>query len=116
MKKDSKAAVSTQKSATKKPKSSTTRKTRTSTKKTDKTPKSLEESTPAINNVFNIDNTNIKEIKPDLYQSLLDKFKPEDGIKYDAAGMYSNKALDRMFERQEWVCPIHISAKNDGTR
>lgn len=258
MKKDSQAAVATQKSATKKPKSSTTRKTRTSTKKTDKTPKSLEESTPAIKNqekeatqiapkesrsdkvaktfaemiiermeamknsdwkqtwlpnyhasalpqnisgrpyngyntlflqmdtarnnhsmpvymtfhqiseqgakvnrgaksmpvvfwdvhfkdkdgnripndvvqnmsreeqkelksvgmmrvynVFNIDNTNIKEIKPDLYQSLLDKFKPEDGIKYDAAGMYSNKALDRMFERQEWVCPIHISAKND---
>lgn len=66
-----------------------------------------------VYNVFNVDNTNLKEIKPDLYQSLLDKFTRNEGIKSDTEGMYSNQALDRMIEKQEWVCPIHVSTKND---
>lgn len=60
--------------------------------------------------VFNIDQTNFKEVKPELYASLLVKFR-EPEIR-DERGMYSNPAIDRMIERQEWVCPINVAKKN----
>jgi len=57
--------------------------------------------------VFNIDQTNMKDVKPELYEKLT-KGKQQQEIVPDTNGMYANAALDRMFERQEWVCPIHI--------
>ena len=56
--------------------------------------------------VFNIADTNFKEVKPELYE----KFKRQytvSSIK-DEQGMYSSKELDRMFAKQEWLCPIDI--------
>ena len=40
------------------------------------------------------------------YDKLIAKFKAPE-IK-DAEGMYANAALDRLFEKQEWVCPIQV--------
>lgn len=57
-------------------------------------------------NVFNIDQTNLKEVDVEKYNKLVDKFHVEPKI--DKKGMYENAALDRMFEKQEWVCPIHV--------
>lgn len=60
--------------------------------------------------VFNIDQTNLKEVKPELYDKLLGRFTiPE---LRDEGGMYINAPLDRMFSRQEWLCPV----KNDSNR
>ena len=57
-------------------------------------------------NVFNIDQTNLREVNKEKYDALVEKFQPPK-IK-DEKGMYVNAALDRLFERQEWVCPIQV--------
>ena len=55
--------------------------------------------------VFNLEQTNLPEVNPNKYQSLLKRFTlPE--IR-DTNGMFSNAALDKMFELQSWICPIH---------
>ena len=53
---------------------------------------------------FNVDQTNLKEAKPEKYAKLLAFFKSPE-VK-DDAGMYANAAIDRMLERQEWLCPV----------
>lgn len=54
--------------------------------------------------VFNIDQTNFKEVKPEKYEALKENFGiPE--IK-DAEGMYTHNALDSMVQKQSWVCPV----------
>lgn len=55
-------------------------------------------------NVFNVDQTNIQEIKPELYGKLKERFQPT--LSMDVSGMYENKAIDRMIATQGWVCPI----------
>lgn len=57
-------------------------------------------------NVFNVDQTDLEEVNKEKYNKLLDRFKAPE-IK-DAEGMYVNAALDRLFEKQEWVCPIQV--------
>lgn len=55
--------------------------------------------------VFNLEQTNLPEANPNKYESLLKRFTlPE--IR-DTNGMFSNAALDKMFEWQSWICPIH---------
>ena len=55
-------------------------------------------------NVFNVDQTNLQEVNKEKYDKLVAKFEiPE--VK-DAKGMYVNAALDRLFEQQQWLCPI----------
>ena len=54
--------------------------------------------------VFNMDQTNLEEVNKEKYNKMVDKFKAPE--MRDANGMYVNKALDRLFEKQEWVCPI----------
>lgn len=54
--------------------------------------------------VYNVDQTNLKEVKPELYAKLVDKFRPIE-LK-DTTGMYVNRELDRMVSQKEWVCPI----------
>jgi len=55
--------------------------------------------------VFNMEQTNLPEVNPKKYESLLKRFTLHE-IR-DINGMFSNAALDRMFEQQEWICPIH---------
>lgn len=54
--------------------------------------------------VFNIEQTNLKDIMPQKYESVMKKF--ELPVLSDESGMYQSKAIDRMLQRQEWVCPI----------
>ena len=56
--------------------------------------------------VFNVDQTNLEEVNKGKYDRGVAKFKAPE-VK-DAEGMYANAALDRLFERQEWVCPIQV--------
>lgn len=57
--------------------------------------------------VFNIADTNFKEVKPELYAKLQKDFAISE-IKTDVTGMYANKELDRMLSKQEWLCPIDV--------
>lgn len=55
--------------------------------------------------VYNIDQTNMKEVNKEKYDKLVAQFQPPKVA--DTQGMYKNAALDRMFEHQEWLCKIH---------
>jgi putative DNA primase len=63
-------------------------------------------------NVFNIDQTNLSEVKPDKVEALKKLFAPPELC--DAEGMFTSKALDRMFEKQEWICPIQYDKQVPG--
>ena len=59
--------------------------------------------------VFNVDQTNMQEMKPEKYKALQERFNPQ--VSTDISGMYENRAMDRMMATQGWVCPIHFSDK-----
>lgn len=63
-------------------------------------------------NVFNVDQTNLAEVKPDKMEVLKKLFAPPE--LRDAEGMFTSKALDRMFEKQEWICPIQYDKQVPG--
>lgn len=54
--------------------------------------------------VFNVQQTTFAQEQPKLYEKLVNDFKTPD-IR-DTEGMFTSKALDRMLERQEWLCPV----------
>lgn len=60
---------------------------------------------------FNVDQTDMKEVAPEMYAKLLERFKQPEAK--DTEGMYVNEAIDRMLERQEWVCPVHYKEPSD---
>ena len=62
--------------------------------------------------VFNMDQTNLQEVNKAKYDKMVDMFKAPE--MRDAKGMYENKALDRLFEKQEWVCPIQYDKVSSG--
>jgi antirestriction protein ArdC len=62
--------------------------------------------------VFNVDQTNLEEVNKEKYDAIVDRFKGPQ--LRDKAGMYENRALDRMFERQEWICRIQTDRLVDG--
>lgn len=62
---------------------------------------------PRYYRVFNIDQTNMSEVAPDRYHAIIDKVPSVDYT--NSTGMYSNAALDRMFNKQEWLCPVHVN-------
>lgn len=57
-------------------------------------------------NVFNVDQTNFKIKKPDLYNELLEKFSAKQFIK-DTNGMIKNPSLDKMIKDNLWYVPIY---------
>lgn len=64
-------------------------------------------------NEFNIDQTNLKEVNKEKYDAILARFH-NPGIMVQSEGMYVNKALDRMMEKQEWVCNIQYDKEEPG--
>lgn len=57
-------------------------------------------------NVFNVDQTNLKIRKPELYNELLEKFNAKHTVK-DISGMVSNPAIDKMIKDNLWYVPIY---------
>ena len=53
---------------------------------------------------FNVDQTNLAEVNPQKYEQLQQRFMAPE--MRDDKGMYVNPAIDRMLQRQEWVCPV----------
>ena len=62
--------------------------------------------------VFNVDQTTLEEVNKEKYDAIVDRFKGPQ--LRDKAGMYENRALDRMFERQEWICRVQTDRLVDG--
>ena len=63
--------------------------------------------------VYNVDQTNLKKVKPELYAKLAEQYRPIE-LK-DTTGMYVNRELDRMVSQKEWVRPIVADSPNDRT-
>jgi antirestriction protein ArdC len=62
--------------------------------------------------VFNVDQTNLEEVNKEKYDAIVDRFKGPQ--LRDTQGMYENRAIDRMFERQEWICRVQNDRIVDG--
>lgn len=62
--------------------------------------------------VYNIDQTNFREVQPERLQKLLDRFKAPE--LRDTRGMYVHPALDRMVSEQSWLCPIQADRCESG--
>ena len=57
-----------------------------------------------VYNVFNLDQTNMKEARPDMYEKFLKESKGEREA--SDKEMESFPAIDAMIEKDLWVCPI----------
>lgn len=62
--------------------------------------------------VYNVDQTNLREVQPERVQKLIDKFKVPE--MRDTQGMYAHSALDRMIQQQSWLCPIQADKRENG--
>lgn len=65
-----------------------------------------------VYNEWNLDQTTLEEVNKKKYDAIISRFKPT--TLSDDVGMYKNEPLDRMFEKQEWVCPIHVNEEVPG--
>lgn len=62
---------------------------------------------------FNIDQTNMSEVNKEKYDAVVSQFRKTD-VPTITDGMYVNKAIDRMMEKQEWVCKIQYDNEEKG--
>lgn len=62
---------------------------------------------------FNIDQTNMSEVNKEKYDAVVSQFRKTD-VPTITDGMYVNKAIDRMMEKQEWVCKIQYDKEEKG--
>ena len=62
---------------------------------------------------FNIDQTNMSEVNKETYDAVVSQFRKTD-VPTITDGMYVNKAIDRMMEKQEWVCKIQYDKEEKG--
>lgn len=59
-------------------------------------------------NVFNIDQTNLNEARPEIYNKLVAKFAPveKEETAQDEQQSFSLKSFDEMVKENLWICPI----------
>lgn len=62
---------------------------------------------------FNIDQTNMSEVNKEKYDAVVSQFRKTD-VPTITDGMCVNKAIDRMMEKQEWVCKIQYDKEEKG--
>lgn len=62
---------------------------------------------------FNIDQTNMSEVNKEKYDAVVSQFRKTD-VPTITDGMYVNKAIDRMMEKQEWLCKIQYDKEEKG--
>lgn len=65
-----------------------------------------------VSREFNVDQTNLAEVNLKKYEQLQKLFAVPE--MRDEKGMYVNAALDRMLEKQEWVCPVQYTKPEPG--
>lgn len=57
--------------------------------------------------VFNIEQTTLPEVKPELWEKLKNRFSPVR-LK-DVNGMFASPEIDRMLNENAWICKINIT-------
>lgn len=57
-----------------------------------------------VYNVFNLDQTNLKEARPEMYQKFLSETQGE--IRQSSKGMVEFPAINTMIDKNLWYCPI----------
>lgn len=62
---------------------------------------------------FNIDQTNMSDVNKEKYDAVVSQFRKTD-VPTITDGMYVNKAIDRMMEKQEWLCKIQYDKEEKG--
>lgn len=60
--------------------------------------------------VFNVDQTNLKEVAPELYKKF-DMSASPDFVGHEIT--YKYKPIDDLLENQTWLCPIYEKAQNE---
>ena len=65
-----------------------------------------------VYNVFNVDQTNLKEARPELYQKL-EQANGQNRPMVQEGEQFSFEAMDRMIENNEWICPIKPTYGDD---
>lgn len=66
-----------------------------------------------VYNVFNVQQTNLKEARPELYQKLLEQNTQQARPEVKQGEQFSFPALDHMIEHNEWICPIKPTYGDD---
>ena len=58
--------------------------------------------------IFNIDQTNMREVRPELYEKLVERMMPKQAqtFRQDTMGMYEEPAIDHILKNQSWRCLI----------
>ncbi|MDD7304004.1 MAG: zincin-like metallopeptidase domain-containing protein [Bacteroidaceae bacterium] len=64
-----------------------------------------------IYNVFNIDQTNLANARPELYRKLLADALPQK-VERDPSKMFSLPQLDELISQQKWIVPIELQPGN----
>lgn len=62
--------------------------------------------------VFNLEQTDFSEVRPEQWQKLLAKFAPPKEEETVKPVLYSNTRVDLMLNGNEWVCPIRQDYQN----
>ena len=68
--------------------------------------------THSIYNVFNIDQTNIRELRPELYNKIVENDRKLP--LHLTADTYCFPAIDEIIKNNEWLCPIHLRQRSEG--
>lgn len=66
-------------------------------------------------NVFNIDQSNLREVKPELYDKLIEPYQASrsEEMQLDDSNLYSNEAVDKMVSENQWVAKIQANQQSD---
>ena len=67
--------------------------------------------------IFNIDQTNMREVRPELYEKLVERMMPKQAqtFRQDTMGMYEEPAIDHILKNQSWRCPIVFDKETQTT-
>ena len=63
--------------------------------------------------VFNVDQSNLKESRPEIY-ARLEKANVPQAVEMPEGEVYSFVPLDLLIEHQQWICPIEVSELHAG--
>ena len=66
--------------------------------------------------IFNVDQTNMSEVRPELYEKLKERMGIEQRQNFlqDTEGMYAEPAIDYILQNQTWRCPVNFTQESRG--
>ena len=65
-----------------------------------------------IYEVYNIDQTNLKEARPELYEKYRKMYEDNDLCQVQQTEDFSLPVVDDMMENDKWFCKVHIESSN----